>query len=113
MPQPAAPGSRNLTRDEHFIYKEGIAQQDAGKRTAALAGWSAHPAYVKGARRLSCSLCILGNLETLRAGAYHQPEYYRALVWLEIEVGCPFQAHRWLADVAPERLDRGAARGTG
>jgi 3'-phosphoadenosine 5'-phosphosulfate sulfotransferase (PAPS reductase)/FAD synthetase len=86
------------------LYREGTLSQDAALREQALAGWPAHPAYVLGARRLSCSLCVLGDEATLRAGAIHQPDYYRALCWKEIQSGYSFQPHRWLCDVAQELL---------
>ncbi len=90
--------------ERRLLYRRGVDQQDAALRERSLAGWPAHPAYVYGANRLSCSLCILADLQTLRAGAYHQPDYYRALVWLEITSGFPFQPSRWLADVCQELL---------
>lgn len=49
-------------------------------------------------------MCILGDLATLRSGAYNNPLYYRTLVWYEIESGFPFQQQRWLSDVAPDLL---------
>ena len=41
---------------------------------------------------------------TLRAGATHQPDYYRLLCWKEIESGYSFQYQRWLCDLVPELL---------
>jgi 3'-phosphoadenosine 5'-phosphosulfate sulfotransferase (PAPS reductase)/FAD synthetase len=86
------------------IYREGVANQDADKRAQALSGWPAHPAYVLGGNRLSCSLCVLGDGATLLAGAQHNPEYYRALCLLEAQSGWSFQPSRWLCDVAPTLL---------
>jgi hypothetical protein len=98
-------GTNQKDLDERrVLYAQGIEQQDAAMRAAALLGWPAHPAYVKGAHRLSCALCILADRETLRSGAYNNPAYYRALVWMEIETGFPFQQSRWLADIAIELL---------
>jgi 3'-phosphoadenosine 5'-phosphosulfate sulfotransferase (PAPS reductase)/FAD synthetase len=96
--------SQEELNERRMLYRQGIEQQDPALRAMALDGWSCHPAYVKGARRLSCSLCILSDEETLRSGAYNNPVYYRSLVWYEIESGFPFQQRRWLADVAPELL---------
>ena len=76
----------------------------AALRDRALLGWPAHPAYVMGARRLSCSLCFLGDLVSLEAGARHNPEYYQSLCWLGIQSGYSFQPTRWLCDVAPDLL---------
>lgn len=90
--------------ERRILYQRGIDQQDPALRAQALQGWPSHPAYVKGSRRLSCSLCIMGDLETLRSGAYNNPGYYRTLVWFEIESGFPFQQQRWLADVAADLL---------
>lgn len=90
--------------ERRALYREGIEREDSLARQQALSGWPAHPAYVKGANRLSCSLCILGDEATLRTGAYDSPAYYRQLVWWEIESGYPFQQQRWLADVAPTLL---------
>lgn len=86
------------------LYKDGLTSESEEKRQLALAGWPAHPAYVLGANRLSCSLCVLGDGETLRAGAYHNPDYYRSLCLLEAQTGWSFQPGRWLCDIAPELL---------
>jgi 3'-phosphoadenosine 5'-phosphosulfate sulfotransferase (PAPS reductase)/FAD synthetase len=85
-------------------YQEGIMREDTVQRDRALLGWPAHPAYVMGARRLSCSLCFLGDLVSLEAGARHNPAYYRSLCWLEIQSGYSFQPARWLCDIAPDLL---------
>lgn len=66
--------------------------------------FKAHPAYGLGNARLSCGLCIFGNLGDLRNGASQNPEVYREYVQLEIESGYAFQPQRWLGDVAPELL---------
>jgi 3'-phosphoadenosine 5'-phosphosulfate sulfotransferase (PAPS reductase)/FAD synthetase len=91
-------------QDRRQLYQEGMLRQDATLREQALDGWPAHPAYVFGARRLSCSLCVMGDVTTLRAGAIHQPDYYRMLCWKEIQSGYSFQPQRWLCDIAPELL---------
>ena len=96
--------SQQDLEERRALYKEGIERQDPAIRAQALNGWLAHPAYVKGAHRLSCSLCILADRETLRSGAFNNPLYYRALIWYEIESGYPFQQNHWLASVAPELL---------
>jgi 3'-phosphoadenosine 5'-phosphosulfate sulfotransferase (PAPS reductase)/FAD synthetase len=96
--------STQALEERRALYLQGIEREDPALRAQALAGWCAHPAYVKGARRLSCSLCIWADRETLRSGAYDSPSYYRQLVWMEIESGFPFQQRLWLAEVAPELL---------
>ncbi len=88
--------------ERRHLYREGTIRQDAAMRDGALAEWPAHPAYVLGARRLSCSLCVLADTLTLHAGAIHQPDYYRSLCWLEIQSGYSFQSGCWLCDIAPE-----------
>ncbi len=61
-------------------------------------------AYVLGADRLSCCLCILANRRTLEAGAEANPEIYQQVVDLEILSGKSFQPNRWLATLRPELL---------
>jgi len=96
--------SQEELTERRQLYRAGIEQQDASVRDRALAGWPMHPAYVMGARRLSCSLCFMADWFTLEAGARHNPDYYRALCWREIESGYSFQMNRWLSDVAPDLL---------
>ena len=96
--------TREELGERRALYQEGVRRQDAALREQALAGWPAHPAYIRGANRLSCSLCVFGDVATLQAGAQAQPEYYRALCWLEIQSGYSFQPQRWLCDVLPELL---------
>lgn len=72
------------------LYREGRHEQ-------ALAGCPVHPAYVFGAKRLSCSLCILADAQTLRTGARHNPELLRAYVRIERQSGWTFQPGRALA----------------
>lgn len=72
------------------LYREG-------KHEQALAGCPVHPAYIFGAKRLSCSLCILADLQTLRTGARHNPELHRAYVRIEQQSGWTFQPGRALA----------------
>jgi 3'-phosphoadenosine 5'-phosphosulfate sulfotransferase (PAPS reductase)/FAD synthetase len=86
------------------LYKEGVRLQDARLRELAVTGWPAHPAYILGANRLSCALCFMADESTLQAGAYHNPDYYRALCWREAQSGFSFQQQRWLSDIAPELL---------
>ena len=47
---------------------------------------------------------MLGDGPTLLAGAQYNPDYYRALCWLEIQSGYSFQPQRWLCDLLPELL---------
>ncbi len=46
----------------------------------------------------------MGDWSSLQAGATHNPDYYRALCWREIQSGYSFQQQRWLCDVAAELL---------
>jgi 3'-phosphoadenosine 5'-phosphosulfate sulfotransferase (PAPS reductase)/FAD synthetase len=77
----------------------------AGEVEMALAGWPAHPAYVYGNQRVSCSLCVLASRNDLRVGALHNPELFRTYVRMERESGFTFQHGKSLADVAPELLE--------
>ena len=54
-----------------------------GEHEQALSGWSAHPAYVFGNERLSCSICVLASKNDLLNGANHNPDTY--LRYLELE----------------------------
>lgn len=54
-----------------------------GEHEQALSGWPAHPAYVFGNERLSCSLCVLASKSDLLNGANHNPDTY--LRYLELE----------------------------
>ena len=74
------------------LYREGNHEQ-------ALAGCPVHPAYVFGAKRLSCSLCILADAQTLRTGARHSPELLRAYVAIEQHSGWTFQPGRALGNL--------------
>lgn len=76
----------------------------AGDVDAAFDGWQAHPAYVFGNERVSCSLCVLASKNDLRVGALHNPELFRTYVQMERESGFTFQHKKSLADVAPELL---------
>ncbi|MBA2396164.1 MAG: phosphoadenosine phosphosulfate reductase family protein [Ktedonobacteraceae bacterium] len=91
-------------KERRQLYQEGTIRQDAALRDQALTGWPAHPAYILGARRLSCSLCVMADNMTLLAGAIHQPDYYRTLCWLEIQSGYSFQSGKWLCDLVPTLL---------
>ena len=54
-----------------------------GEHECALSGWPAHPAYVFGNERLSCSLCVLASKSDLLNGANYNPDTY--LRYLELE----------------------------
>ncbi|MGG6262885.1 phosphoadenosine phosphosulfate reductase family protein [Leptolyngbya sp. AN03gr2] len=76
--------------------QERRALHNAGFRTEALTGWNCHPAYVWGADRLSCALCVLGNWATLKTGAIHNTELFQTLREMEIRSGKTFQNGRSL-----------------
>lgn len=80
------------------LYKIGLREQ-------ALDGWPAHPAYVYGNERVSCSLCILASRNDLEVGARHNPELYRTYVQMERESGFTFQHKKPLSDIAPDLLE--------
>lgn len=77
----------------------------SGEVDKALQGWPAHPAYVFGNQRVSCSLCVLASRNDLRVGALHNPELFRTYVEMERESGFTFQHGKALSDVAPELLE--------
>ena len=68
-----------------------------------------HAAYGLGSTRLSCSFCVLANINDLTVASSQDGnlETYRQLVAMEAKYGFSFQASRWLADVRPEILDPG------
>ena len=74
------------------LYREG-------KHEQALANCPVHPAYVLGEKRLSCSLCMLADIQTLRTGAGHNPELLRAYVAVEGQSEWTFQPGRALASL--------------
>jgi 3'-phosphoadenosine 5'-phosphosulfate sulfotransferase (PAPS reductase)/FAD synthetase len=84
----------------------------SGHQDEALAGWTAHPAYVLGLgnQRLSCSLCILGCKSDLENGARHNPALFREYLKIELDTGFTFKANQALADldvaqeIAPDLL---------
>lgn len=78
---------------------------EAGDIERAMDGWPAHPAYVFGNERVSCSLCVLASRNDLRVGALHNPDLYRTYVQMERESGFTFQHKKPLSDVAPELLE--------
>ena len=79
--------------DDRRLLARGGAEQ------LALAGWVAHPAYVYGNERLSCSLCVLASKNDLRNGARRHPALYETLVDMERQSGCTFRADLALADL--------------
>jgi 3'-phosphoadenosine 5'-phosphosulfate sulfotransferase (PAPS reductase)/FAD synthetase len=66
-----------------------------------------HDAYIRyGSSRVSCCFCVLGSQNDLTAAARCEDNQavYRDLVALEASSTFPFQATRWLGDVAPHWL---------
>lgn len=72
----------------------------ANFKAEALAGWTAHPAYIFGNERLSCALCVLGSKGDLVRGAQHNPELFLNLLEMERESGCSFRQDISLQDIA-------------
>lgn len=66
-------------------HTEAIAHYEATGQIADW--WNFHPAYAMGNTRLSCSICILGNLNDYLNGIKHNPEYADAIDELEKESG--------------------------
>lgn len=73
-----------------------------GAKTAALRGWQAHPAYVFGNERLSCSLCVLACRSDLVNGARHNPDLLARYLDLEERSGYTFRDGLSLAEIAAE-----------
>lgn len=71
-------------RRRQALYREGRSDE-------ALSGWLAHPAYVMGNQRLSCSICILASKSDIVNGARHNPELYSEYVQIERESGFTFR----------------------
>lgn len=84
------------------LYREGKAEGDADKMSAAAEGWPAHAAYVWGNERLSCALCILGSVNDLRNGAERNPDLLRTYVELERVGGSTFKHNFSLEELAEE-----------
>ena len=63
----------------------------AGQTEEAFTGWLAHPAYVMGNQRLSCSICILASKSDIVNGARHNPELLAEYIQIERESGFTFR----------------------
>lgn len=74
----------------------------SGAEAEALDGWEAHPAYVLGNERLSCSLCVLGSRSDLANGIRHNPALAARYIALERQTGYTFQDGRSLESIAEE-----------
>lgn len=74
----------------------------AGQFVEAFTGWLAHPAYVMGNERLSCSICILASKNDIVNGAAHNPDVYRHYVEIEQRTGFLFKVGMSLGDLAEE-----------
>lgn len=75
----------------------------------ALSGLDPHEAYTAfGMSRVSCRFCIMSNWDDMVAAAAQEESHplYRRMVGLEIVSTFGFQGARWLADVAPQLLDK-------
>jgi len=80
-----------------YTVDELRAIQTEVKRTGIVpVDFKAHPAYAYGNERVSCAMCVLGNLNDLRNGAKHNPETHAALIAIENRSEFTFQQHRSL-----------------
>lgn len=73
------------------IMRCALAERREDLVAEALHGWPAHPAYVLGATRLSCALCILASAGDLEIGARFNPQPLAFLAELEHRSGMMFQ----------------------
>lgn len=87
--------SKNDVARRRMLYSEG-------KTEAALDGWGAHIAYVRGNRRLSCAFCILAGERDLRNAARHEPEKLHYLAEMERRTGFTFKQDFSLAELEEE-----------
>ena len=74
----------------------------SGDKAAALAGWPAAPAYVYGASRYSCMICIMSSQADIRVGAEWNRWLYGHLRQMETNTGFTFQQGHTLADVVED-----------
>jgi 3'-phosphoadenosine 5'-phosphosulfate sulfotransferase (PAPS reductase)/FAD synthetase len=81
--------SRREIAIRRALYREG-------KHAEALAGATVHLAYIRGAKRVSCAICILADKQTLIVGARHNPELLRRYREVERWSGKTFQPGRAL-----------------
>lgn len=65
--------------------------------------WNFHPAYAMGNQRLSCAICVLGNMNDVINGVKHNPEIANEMEKLEIETGFTFKQNFSITD-AKKRL---------
>lgn len=96
---------------EEQVWQEiGITQRELDRRRLqyaagypgiAMKDWPAHPAYVLGNDRVSCSICILASKQDIQNGVRHHPEYHAALVAMEKESGFSFRQNLSLKEIKP------------
>lgn len=81
--------SRREIAIRRALYREG-------NYAEAFAGATVHPAYIRGAKRVSCALCILADKQTLIVGARYNPELLGRYREVERRSGKTFQPGRAL-----------------
>lgn len=81
--------------------KERQMLYELGWEEEAVEGWVAHPGYVFGNERISCSICILGSLNDIRNGARHNPAALERLRAIEQRSGFTFRQGLSLTDLDP------------
>jgi len=89
-------------------YRRFLTSKSVADLETAVLGWPCHVAYVYGATRLSCALCIIASASDLEVGARHNPGAFGFLLDLEIRSGRSFQKAISLQDIA-RRIDFAAA----
>lgn len=62
--------------------------------------WPFHPAYAMGNERVSCMLCVLGSLNDLQNGAYHNSSLLNEMIKLEEEGNATFKNGWSLKNIA-------------
>lgn len=86
-------------------YAKALAEGDDAAIALMESRWRAHPAYLRGNERLSCSHCVLASVNDLMNGAEHNPDTYRYLTRMEMTSGFTFTQKVALCSLRPDLLD--------
>lgn len=90
------------------MYRAADAIGDRSAAAEAFRDWPAHPAYVAGASRLSCALCVMAKKADLIVGARHNPDLLKTYVEMEQISGQTFQPRQSLLEISVIAAAQGA-----